>query len=203
MNKNGLRIVVLISGGGTTLRNLIEKIAAGTLRAEISAVISSSVDAKGLYFAAAANIPSQIIEPKSFSSLADFSRSVFDHCRAANVELVVMGGWLKLLNIPDDFAHRVINIHPALIPLFCGKGMYGPRVHEAVLASGGKVSGCTVHFVDNEYDHGPIIAQRAVPVLDGDTPSSLAARVFAVECELYPQVINLIADGLIKSPDLS
>ena len=199
MKKNGLRIVVLISGGGTTLRNLIEKIAAGTLRAEISAVISSSSDAKGLHFAAAANIPAQIVDLKSFSSVADFSRAVFDHCRSAKANLVVMGGWLKLLNIPDDFAQRVINIHPALIPSFCGKGMYGPRVHDAVLASGAKVSGCTVHFVDNEYDHGPIIAQRAVPVLEGDTPSSLAARVFAVECELYPQIINWIAEGLIKS----
>ena len=203
MKKDGLRIVVLISGGGTTLRNLIEKIAAGTLRATITEVISSSPDATGLHFAAAANIPSQIIDPKSFSSLIDFSHAVFDCCRTAKAELVVMGGWLKLLNIPDDFAHRVINIHPALIPSFCGKGMYGPRVHEAVLGSCAKVSGCTVHFVDNEYDHGPIIAQRAVPVLEGDTPSSLAARVFAVECELYPQVINLIANGFIKSQDLS
>jgi formyltetrahydrofolate-dependent phosphoribosylglycinamide formyltransferase len=203
MKTNGLRIVVLISGGGTTLRNLIEKIAAGTLHATIAEVISSSADAKGLHFAAAANIPAQCIDAKLFSSLVDFSRAVFDRCRMAKAELVVMGGWLKLLSIPDDFAHRVINIHPALIPSFCGKGMYGPRVHEAVLGSSAKVSGCTVHFVDNEYDKGPIIAQRAVPVLEGDTPSSLAARVFAVECELYPQVINLIANGLIKSQDLS
>jgi len=195
-----LRLVVLISGSGTTLRNLIDKIAAGELRAEIAAVISSSALAKGLHYAAAVNIPAKTTDPQSFSSSADFSHAVFDDCRAAKADLVVMGGWLKLLTIPDDFTHRVINIHPALIPSFCGKGMYGPRVHESVLASGAKVSGCTVHFVDNEYDHGPIIAQRAVPVLNGDTPVSLAARVFAAECQVYPQVINLIADGFIRLP---
>jgi phosphoribosylglycinamide formyltransferase 1 len=192
-----LRIAVLISGGGTTLRNLIDKFAGNQLRAKIVVVVSSTADAKGLHHAAAANIPSAIIEPKSFPTRADFSAAVFDQCRKASADLVVMGGWLKLLDIPSDFGGRVINIHPALIPSFCGKKMYGPRVHEAVLASGATVSGCTVHFVDNEYDHGPIIAQRTVPVLDGDTPSSLAARVFAQECELYPRVINWLADGCI------
>lgn len=190
---------MLISGAGTTLRNLIDKAAAGQVRAEIAAVISSSAEAKGLRHAAAANIPSFVADPKSFATPDQFSAAVFDHCRAAGAQLVVMGGWLKLVIIPADFAGRVINIHPALIPLFCGKGMYGARVHEAVLAAGAKVSGCTVHFVDNQYDEGPIIAQRAVSVLEGDTPASLAARVFAAECELYPQVINWIADGLVRS----
>jgi formyltetrahydrofolate-dependent phosphoribosylglycinamide formyltransferase len=202
---NTLRIAVLISGAGTTLRNLIDKIAAGRLRAQIAAVISSSAAAKGLRHAAAAktpaSIPASVIEPKSFASPAAFSSAVFDKCRAAKADLVVMGGWLKLLLIPPDFAGRVINIHPALIPMFCGKGMYGQRVHEAVLAAGAKVSGCTVHFVDDHYDHGPIIAQRAVPVLAGDTPDSLAARVFAAECELYPQVINWLADGVVAIPN--
>ncbi|MEX2139056.1 MAG: phosphoribosylglycinamide formyltransferase [Pirellulales bacterium] len=202
-NGNKLRLAVLISGAGTTLRNLIDKIAAGHLRAEIVAVISSSAAAKGLGHAAAANIPAFVVEPKSFAKPADFSAALFDCCRTARTELVVMGGWLKLVTIPADYAGRVINIHPALIPLFCGKGMYGPRVHEAVLAAGAKVSGCTVHFVDNQYDEGPIIAQRTVPVLEGDTPASLAGRVFAAESELYPQVINWIADGLIKSPVLA
>jgi formyltetrahydrofolate-dependent phosphoribosylglycinamide formyltransferase len=195
-----LRLVVLISGAGTTLRNLIDKCAAGQLRGEIVTVVSSSAGAKGLQHAAAAGIPAHVVEPKLFRSRADFSKAVFDHCRAAKANLIVMGGWLKLVEIPADFASRVINIHPALIPLFCGKGMYGPRVHEAVLAAGMKVSGCTVHFVDDHYDQGPIIAQRAVPVLEGDTPQSLAARVFAAECELYPQVINQIGGGAIKMP---
>jgi phosphoribosylglycinamide formyltransferase 1 len=193
-----LRLAVLISGGGTTLRNLIDTIAAGQLRAEIVTVVSSNRDAKGLRYAAAANIPAHVVERHSFPTLEEFSQSVFQHCRVAGAELVVMAGWLKLVAIPPNFANRVINIHPALIPLFCGKGMYGPNVHRAVLDSGAKVSGCTVHFVDNQYDHGPIIAQRSVPVLDGDTPESLAARVFAEECELYPTVINRIADGDVK-----
>jgi formyltetrahydrofolate-dependent phosphoribosylglycinamide formyltransferase len=191
---------VLISGAGTTLRNLIDKSAARQLRAEIAAVISSSAEAKGLRHAAAAGIPAFVANPKSFTTTADFSAAVFDHCRNAKADLVIMGGWLKLVAIPAEFTGRVINIHPALIPLFCGKGMYGPRVHEAVLAAGAKISGCTVHFVDNQYDEGPIIAQSTVPVLEGDTPLSLAARVFAAECELYPQVINWIADGLITRP---
>jgi phosphoribosylglycinamide formyltransferase-1 len=199
-NVNNLRLAVLMSGAGTTLRNLIDKMAAGQLRSEIVAVISSSAEAKGLHHAAAADIPSFVINPKLFPKPADFSAAVFDRCRTAGAQLVVMGGWLKLVTVPADFVGRVINIHPALIPLFCGKGMYGERVHEAVLAAGAKVSGCTVHFVDNQYDEGPIIAQHAVPVLQGDTPASLAARVFAAECELYPQVINWIADGLVKSP---
>ena len=98
-----------------------------------------------------------------------------------------MGGFLKHVLIPADFENRVVNIHPALIPAFCGQGFYGHRVHEAVLDAGAKMSGCTVHFVDNVYDHGPIILQRTVPVLDDDTPDTLAARVFAAECEAYPE----------------
>jgi phosphoribosylglycinamide formyltransferase 1 len=106
-----------------------------------------------------------------------------------------MGGFLKHVLIPDDFIGKVVNIHPALIPAFCGQGFYGHRVHEAVLEYGAKVSGCTVHFVDNQYDHGPIILQRVVPVMDDDTPDSLAARVFSAECEAYPEALRLIAAG--------
>jgi phosphoribosylglycinamide formyltransferase-1 len=196
-----LRLAVLISGGGTTMRNLIDKIAAGQLRAEIAVVVSSNAEARGLRYTAAANIPAHVVERHAFSSIEEFSAAVFDRCRAAGAQLVVMGGWLKLVTIPDNFSNRVINIHPALIPLFCGKGMYGPAVHHAVLGAGATISGCSVHFVDNQYDHGPIIAQRAVPVLEGDTTESLAARVFAAECELYPSVINLIADGYLKIGD--
>ena len=109
-----------------------------------------------------------------------------------------MGGFLKRVTIPDDFANRVTNIHPGLIPAFCGQGFYGHRVHEAVLEYGAKLSGCTVHFADNQYDHGPIILQRAVPVLDDDTPDALAARVFEAECEAYPEALRLIAAGRVK-----
>jgi phosphoribosylglycinamide formyltransferase 1 len=192
------RIAVLISGGGTTLRNFLEKIAAGTLPVEIALVISSSPAARGLQFAADAGIPSAVIERKAFANQDAFSREIFDRCRKARVDLVVMAGFLKRVTIPEDFDGRVVNIHPGLIPAFCGQGFYGHRVHEAVLEYGAKLSGCTVHFADNQYDHGPVILQRAVPVLDDDTPEKLAARVFEAECEAYPEAVRLIATGRVS-----
>jgi phosphoribosylglycinamide formyltransferase-1 len=197
-NQYPFRLAVLISGGGTTLKNLIEKIAAGGLRAEIALVVSSSPAARGLQFAADAGIPAVIVEPKQFPSQDAFSECVFDHCRQAAADLVVMAGFLKRATIPDDFANRVVNIHPGLIPAFCGQGFYGHRVHQAVLDYGAKISGCTVHFADNQYDHGPVILQRAVPVLDDDTAETLAARVFQAECAAYPEAIQLIADGRVR-----
>ena len=127
-----------------------------------------------------------------------FGAAVFSRCRTAGVELVVMAGWLKLCPVPDDFTGRVVNIHPALLPSFGGKGMYGDRVHSAVLERGCKVTGCTIHFVDNEYDHGPIIWQQPTPVFDDDTPEVLAARVFELEKEAYPHVLRLFAAGRVK-----
>ena len=124
--------------------------------------------------------------------------AIFSACRDAGVDYVAMAGFLKLAPVPDDFAGRVVNIHPALIPAFCGPGMYGHRVHQAVLDAGVKVTGCTVHFVDNEYDHGPIIWQQPVPVFDDDTADTLAKRVFEVEKEAYPHVLQLLAAGRIK-----
>lgn len=188
-----LRIVVLISGGGTTLRNLILQMDAGRLSVEIPLVVSSSPKAGGLRFAEDAGIPAAVIRPGAFSSQDAFSREVFARCREVDAELVVMGGFLKRITIPEDFTHRVVNIHPALIPSFCGEGMYGHFVHEAVLEYGVKLTGCTVHFADNQYDHGPVILQKAVAVLDGDTPDELAARVFKAECEAYPEAVQLIA----------
>lgn len=193
-----LRLVVLISGGGTTLANLIQKIDAGELDAEIPLVISSNPAAGGLAIASRAGIRTEVVERRSFPSTADFSQQIFNLCRAQTPHLVVMGGWLKLVHIPDDFQGRVTNIHPALIPAFCGRGFYGHRVHEAVLEYGAKVSGCTVHFVDNQYDHGPIILQRVVEVVDGDTPDTLAARIFAAECEAYPEALRLYAAGCLR-----
>ncbi len=190
-----IRLAVLISGGGTTLKNLIEKIASGTLSAEIKVVISSRSDAAGMEFAKSADIPVQVVDHSSCSDIDNFSQQIFQHCRDADVELVVMGGFLKRALIPDDFKNRVINIHPSLIPDFCGFGFYGIRVHRAVIKSGVEISGCTVHYVDDQYDHGPIIAQQKVPVHQTDTPESLAKRVFAAECELLPSVIQRIADA--------
>jgi phosphoribosylglycinamide formyltransferase-1 len=187
----------MISGGGTTLRNLIEKINAGQLPVEIVLVISSSPTARGLQFAHDANIPSVVIERKDFADQDAFSREIFAQCRRTKTDLVAMAGFLKRITIPEDFACRVVNIHPGLIPAFCGEGFYGHHVHEAVLNYGAKLSGCTVHFADNQYDHGPVIVQRSVPVLDDDTPETLAARVFEVECEAYPEALRLIATGRV------
>jgi phosphoribosylglycinamide formyltransferase 1 len=198
-----LRLAVLISGGGTTLRNLIQKIAlpAGTghrLDAKIELVISSSATAGGLEIARAAGIPTLVVPHNKLQPAEQFSEVVFSPCRQAGVHIVAMGGFLKHVLIPADFHHRVTNIHPALIPNFCGAGMYGQKVHEAVLQFGARLSGCTVHFVDNQYDHGPILLQRSVPVLEDDTPETLAARVFGAECLAYPESLRLIAKGRVR-----
>ena len=185
------RLAVLVSAGGTTLQNLIDRIADGRLNAEIVAVVSSNPDAFGNERARRANIPVTVVPRRT----PDFAAAVFDAVRAANPDLVVLAGWLHLLTIPPDFRFRVLNIHPSLLPAFGGKGMYGHRVHEAVLAYGAKVSGCTVHFTDDSYDTGPVVVQRTVPVLDDDTPDTLAARVFAAECEAYPEAIRLVTAG--------
>src|SRR5262245_55605866 len=189
-----LPVAVLISGGGTTLRNLVERAQAGTLPVEIRLVISSNPAAAGLKFATNAAIPTIVIEKKKSAGEQAFSDAVFSACRGANVKYVVMGGFLKHVLIPPDFENRVLNIHPALLPAFGGQGMYGLRVHEAVIAAGSTVTGCTVHFVDNQYDHGPIIFQREVAVEPGDSPQTLQARVFAVECEAYPAALKALAE---------
>jgi len=192
------RIAVLISGGGTTLKNLIEKVRTGELPVSIVLVISSNPEARGLQYAQEAGIPAIVVDWNLYRDPNSFSEVIFKHCREARVNLVVMGGFLKKLVIPNDYENRVVNIHPALIPAFCGQGFYGHRVHEAVLEYGAKISGCTVHFADNLYDHGPIILQRTVPVMDDDTPETLAKRVFAEECKAYPEAIRLIAEGRVQ-----
>jgi phosphoribosylglycinamide formyltransferase-1 len=192
-----LPIAVLISGGGTTLRNLLDKIDAGQLPVEIRLVISSSPSARGLEFANAAKIPSLVVEKTKAAAAEAFSEAIFGACRDAQVKYVVMGGFLKHVLIPADFENRVLNIHPALIPAFCGPGMYGLNVHQAVLDYGAKLTGCTVHFVDNQYDHGPIILQTAVPVLPGDTAETLQSRVFEAEREAYPAALRLLATGQV------
>jgi phosphoribosylglycinamide formyltransferase-1 len=211
------RLVALISGGGTTLQNLIDRISAGRLAVEIAGVVSSRADAFGVERAKKAGVPVRLEEkgrrgegvkgsdsdPLSPSPLHPFTPSPPFHERVWNAvrqfapDLVVFAGWLHLLPIPADFRHRVLNIHPALLPAFGGKGMYGHHVHEAVLAYGAKVSGCTVHFADDTYDTGPIVVQKCVPVKEGDDPDTLAARVFQAECEAYPEAIELIATGRV------
>ena len=184
-----MRLVVCISGGGTTLQNLIDRIADGRLTAKIVAVIASNPDAFGIQRAQRAGIPVQIIEGTG----GNHSERLFAAIREYHPDLVCLAGWLNLIRIPADYAQRVLNVHPSLLPAFGGKGMYGHRVHEAVLAYGAKVSGCTVHFADDTYDTGPILVQRAVPVHDSDTPEQLAKRVFAAECEAYPEALKKLA----------
>jgi phosphoribosylglycinamide formyltransferase-1 len=193
MTTSKMPIAVLISGGGTTLRNLIERQQRDALPIDIRLVISSSPTAKGLQFATDAGIPAYIIEKTKKLSPAEYEQRNFDLCRAAGVKYVVMAGFLKHLPIPADFENRVINIHPSLIPAFCGQGMYGLKVHQAAIDYGAKISGCTVHFVDNQFDHGPIIGQWPVPVQDDDTADALQARVFAAECAAYPAVLRALA----------
>jgi phosphoribosylglycinamide formyltransferase-1 len=190
-----IRLAVCVSGNGTTLQNLIDEIAAGRLRAEVVRVVASKPRIGAITRAEAAGIPVTTAARGAYPSLADFSAAVFDPIRADAVDLVVLGGFLALVEIPPDYQGRVINIHPALIPSFCGKGYHGLVVHQDAIATGVKVSGCTVHFADATYDTGPIILQRTVPVLDDDTPEDLAARVFTAECRALPEAIALYAAG--------
>lgn len=189
-----LRLAVLISGGGRTLANLMNLERAGLLPVRIVLVVSSREDSPGLEKARAARIPTRVITRRGRSD-ADFNAQITQAVDAARPGLVCMAGWLCPWRIPPHYENRVMNIHPALLPKFGGKGFYGRRVHEAVLAAGERESGCTVHFANDEYDAGPIILQRRVPVLPGDTPDSLAARVFEQECIAYPEAIRLYAAG--------
>jgi phosphoribosylglycinamide formyltransferase-1 len=187
-----LRLAVMLSGAGRTLANLLDHIRAGRLPASVAVVISNRVGAGGVAIAEAAGIP-PVVHPRAGRPVADWSRELFDVSRSFRVDLVVMAGFLERVEIPADFVGRVINIHPSLLPAFGGQGFHGLHVHRAVLDRGCTVSGCTVHLVDDEYDHGRILLQQAVPVLPGDTPESLAARVFAAECASLPAAIAAIA----------
>ncbi|TWT95936.1 Phosphoribosylglycinamide formyltransferase [Botrimarina colliarenosi] len=188
---------MLISGSGRTLKNFLELVEADQLPVEIALVIASSATAGGLAHAEAAGIPTSVVNRGEYATDELFGAAVFSRCRTAEVELVVMAGWLKLCPVPDDYSGRVVNIHPSLLPAFGGHGMYGDRVHAAVLERGCKVTGVTVHFVDNEYDAGPIIWQTPVPVFEDDTPHALAARVFEAEKEAYPHVLRMLAAGRV------
>ncbi|MCA9084301.1 MAG: phosphoribosylglycinamide formyltransferase [Planctomycetaceae bacterium] len=186
---------VLISGGGTTLINFLECIQNGTLAANVPIVIASNHDCKGVQRATDAGLSCVVIKRRDFSSTAAFSEEVFRVLREHKVDLVTLAGYLSLLRIPPDFDLRVMNIHPSLIPSFCGKGMHGHHVHEAVVQRGVQVSGCTVHFADNQYDHGPIILQRSVTLPDSATADDVADLVFEEEKIAYPEAIRRFASG--------
>lgn len=199
VNRTGpLRVAVLLSGSGTTLENLFVRREAGELPIEIVCVVSSRAKAFGLERAARRGVPTALVERRKHRDVGEFSRLTFDAIRPYRPELVCLAGFMSLLQIPKEFEGRLMNIHPALLPAFGGKGFYGHHVHEAVLAHGCKLTGCTAHFVDNEYDHGPIILQKAVEVREDETPDSLAERVQAAEREAFPEAIRLFADGRLE-----
>jgi phosphoribosylglycinamide formyltransferase-1 len=183
------RLVVLLSGGGRTLLNLVAAIEQGRLQAEIVKVISSRRDAAGVSRARAAGLEVEVLRPRDFPDAAAFAAAQTQSLLAARPDLVIMAGYLVHYPVPAALAGRILNIHPSLLPRHGGQGLYGEHVHAAVLAAGDRESGCTVHVVDDEYDHGPIVAQARVAVQPGDSVETLAARVFEAECALYPQAI--------------
>jgi phosphoribosylglycinamide formyltransferase 1 len=192
------RLAVLLSGSGRTLQNFMERIAAGTMPGRIVDVIASHAQAYGLERARRADLPATVIDPRECENRDVFRQRLESRLREQRVDLILLAGYMVHFPCAAAWPGRVMNIHPALLPDFGGQGFYGNRVHEAVIASGARESGCTVHFVDEHYDHGPTILQRRVPVRPGDTPDDLAARVFAEECEAYPEAVRLFAKGRLR-----
>jgi phosphoribosylglycinamide formyltransferase-1 len=192
-----LRIAVLLSGGGTSLENLFEYIEAG-LPAEVVCVISSKKSAFGLQRAEKRGIPALAIPRREHKDVGVFNDALHDALDPFDPDLVCLLGFLSPFELRERYAGRVLNVHPALIPAFSGKGYYGHHVHEAVLEAGVKLTGATVHFASDDYDEGPILLQATVPVEEDDTAESLAARVQALERELLPEAVRLIAAGRVR-----
>ena len=196
--KKPIRLAVLLSGSGRTLQNFLDRVRAGTLQAEVVHVVSSLRKAYGLQRARDNDIPATVVRKQDHDGVQAFSDAIWNQVKAAEPDLVALAGFMCQVRVPREMFGRVVNIHPALLPAFGGQGMYGHHVHEAVLEYGCKVSGCTVHFVNDEYDAGPIILQKTVPVLETDTADTLADRVFEEECKAYPEAINLFAQGRLS-----
>lgn len=192
-----IRLAVCVSGGGTTLQNLVDRSLDGRLAASVVQVVASKAGIKAIERAERAGIPVSVVV-RGKRPLDEFSAAVFGPIRDRGADLVILGGFLSLVAIPPDYRGRVINIHPSLIPAFSGKGFHGGAVHRAAIEAGVRLSGCTVHFADDTYDTGPILAQVPVPVLDDDTPATLAARVFEAESEALPGAIALYAAGRLR-----
>jgi phosphoribosylglycinamide formyltransferase-1 len=194
------RIGVLASGGGSNMQAILDAIDAGTIHGQVVLVASDTPGAKALERARSRGIATAVLPYRDYPSREVFSRALAEPFLAANVELVVYAGFMRMVTaeFTAHFRGRSMNIHPALIPSFCGPGYYGHHVHEAVLAYGAKVSGCTVHFVEEEVDGGPIIVQRCVPVLEDDTPDTLAARVLVEEHTAFPEAVRLFCAGRLR-----
>ena len=200
-----LKLAVLVSGGGTNLQAILDAIDAGTItNAEVSVVISNNAGAYALERAKNKGIDAVCLSPKTFVSREAFNEALLAKLQSYNVDLVVLAGCLVVIpqSIVDAYPNKIINIHPSLIPSFCGTGYYGLKVHEAALARGVKVVGATVHFVDEGTDTGPIILQKAVEVEEGDTPEVLQRRVMEqAEWKILPHAIDLIANGKVTVKD--
>lgn len=200
--KTPFRIGILLSGRGrgSNMQALIDAARDGRVPGEVALVLSTSPGAPALERAAAAGAPTRLLPAEKYETPQALNRALAAAFSAAGAELICLAGYMRLLGpaFLEPYAGRVMNVHPALLPAFGGQGCYGRRVHEAVLASGAKLSGVTVHFVDELYDHGPIILQRAVPVLEDDTPDSLAARVLEEEHAAYPEAVRLFAAGRLR-----
>lgn len=198
-----LNLVVLCSGGGTNLQAIIDNIEAGKLNAQIKAVISNNSKSGALERARNHNIPAIHLSHKQFTTPEEFDEKLLSILRENETDLVILAGYMKMLSptVIREYKNRILNIHPALLPSFGGSGMYGIHVHEAVIKSGVKVSGVTVHIVDEIYDHGAIVMQKTVPIMDNDTPESLAERVLKVEHQTYSEALQLFAEERIEIKD--
>ena len=188
-----IRIVVMVSGDGATLQNLIDHIRKHQLLAQIVHVLANRPGIKAIARAEESNILFTVLQ-RPYNGFG----YAFEIIRQYQTDLVILAGFREWIKIPPDYRGRVINIHPSLIPSFCGRGYYGLKVHKAVLDAGVKITGCTVHFANDTYDNGPIIIQRAVPVHEGDTPEQLSMRVFSEECIALPKAIKLYTAGHLK-----
>lgn len=194
-----VRLGVVLSGSGTTLQNILDCIARGELPARVAVAVSSLEGAYGLERARKAGVPAVQVARSAYPDRASFSEAVAETLDRNAVDLVVFAGFIHRWQLPARYAGRVMNVHPALIPAFSGKGYYYDRVHKEALERGVKVSGCTVHFVDDRFDEGPIILQKVVPVEDDDTVESLRERVQAAERDAYPEAIRLFAEGRLET----
>jgi len=198
-----IHIAVMVSGQGrgSNMQAIIDACASGKINGEVALVLGVKDDAPAIERARSQDIPTLAISPKAYETTEAYDAAVFDALAAANIDLICLAGYMRVLgqNIVDHWRDRIMNVHPALVPSFCGKGMYGHHVHEAVIARGVKFTGVTVHLVDEEYDAGPIILQRVVPVDEDDTADTIAARVLIEEHRTYTDAIALFAQGRLRA----
>lgn len=197
-----IRIAVLVSGHGrgTNMQSIIDACRDGRIDGKVALVVGVKEESPAIARAAESGVETVVLNPKSFDSVDDYDRSMLESLQSRGIDLICLAGYMRMLGqcVIDSFRNRIMNVHPALIPMFAGKGMYGSHVHEAAIARGVRFSGCTVHFVDEDYDTGPIIIQTIVPVHQDDTPEALAARILPEEHATYARAIQLFAEGRLQ-----